>query len=150
MKYQKLIQQFGRENVQLGERLGARTYALEKANEEMRQEISERQRVEKALLESESRFRTIIREAALGIALIDKTGRVIEGNPALLTMLGYVSEDLRGLDFTRINHPENAESIWKDFQKLLTGKQDVFRVETRYIRRDGWIGWGRQSISMVR
>jgi PAS domain S-box-containing protein len=150
MKYQKLIQQFGRENVQLGERLGARTYALEQANEEMRQEIAERQRVEKALMESESRFRTIIREAALGIALIDKGGRVIEGNPALLNMLGYTSEELRGMDFTRINHPENAESTWINFQRLLTGKQDVCRVETRYIRRDGWIGWGRQSISLVR
>ena len=42
LKYQKLIQQFGRDNVQLGERLGARTYALEKTNEEMRQEIAER------------------------------------------------------------------------------------------------------------
>ena len=54
LKYQKLIQQFSRDNVQLGERLGARTYALEKANEEMRLEIAERGRVEKALMESES------------------------------------------------------------------------------------------------
>ena len=150
MKYQKLIQQFSRDNVQLGERLGARSYALEKANEEMRLEIAERGRVEKALMESESRFRTIIREAALGIALIDKRGHVIEGNPALLAMLGYSPEELRGMDFTRINHPENAESSWKNFQKLLTGQQDVCRVETRYIRKDGWIGWGRQSISLVR
>ena len=150
LKYQKLIQQFGRDNVQLGERLGARTYALEKANEEMRLEIAERGRIEKALMESESRFRTIIREAALGIALIDKQGRVIEGNPALLAMLGYTPEELRGMEFTRINHPENAESSWKNFQKLLTGKQDISRVETRYIRKDGWTGWGRQSISLVR
>jgi signal transduction histidine kinase len=54
------------------------------------------------------------------------------------------------MEFTRINHPENAESSWKNFQKLLTGQQDVCRVETRYIRKDGWIGWGRQSISLVR
>ena len=150
MKYQKLIQQFSRDNVQLGERLGARTYALEKANEEMRQEIAERGRVEKALMESESRFRTIIREAALGIALIDKQGRVIEGNPALLAMLGYAAGELQGMEFTRINHPENAASSWENFQKLLTGGQDVCRVETRYIRKDGWVGWGRQSISLVR
>ncbi len=150
LKYQKLIQQFGRDNVQLGERLGARTFALEKANEEMRLEIAERERIEKALMESESRFRTIIREAALGIALIDKQGRVIEGNPALLAMLGYSAEELRGMEFTRLNHPENAESSWMNFQKLLTGKQDISRVETRYIRKDGWTGWGRQSISLVR
>jgi PAS domain S-box-containing protein len=150
LKYQKLIQQFSHQNVQLGERLGARTYALEKANEEMRLEIAERGRVEKALMESESRFRTIIREAALGIALIDKHGRVIEGNPALLAMLGYTPEELRGMEFTRINHPESAESSWKNFQKLLTGNQDVCQVETRYMRKDGWSGWGRQSISLVR
>ena len=150
LKYQKLIQQFSRDNVQLGERLGARSYALEKANEEMRLEIAERGRIEKALMESESRFRTIIREAALGIALIDKQGRVIEGNPALLAMLGYAPEELRGMEFTRINHPDNAESSWENFQKLLTGKQDISRVETRYIRKDGWSGWGRQSISLVR
>ncbi|MDP3184147.1 MAG: PAS domain S-box protein, partial [Anaerolineales bacterium] len=150
LKYQTLIQQFSRDNVQLGERLGARTYALEKANEEMRLEIAERGRVEKALMESESRFRTVIREAALGIALIDQQGRVIEGNPALLAMLGYAPEELRGMEFTRINHPENAESSWENFKKLVTGKQDVSRVETRYVRKDGWIGWGRQSISLVR
>jgi len=141
LKYQKLIQQFCRDNVQLGERLGARTYALEKANEEMRLEIAERERVEKALMESESRFRTIIREAALGIALIDRHGRVIEGNPALSGMLGYGAGELQGMEFTRINHPEDAASSWENFRQLLTGGQDICRVETRYIRKDGWIGW---------
>jgi len=150
VKYQSLIQHFSRENVQLGEKLGARTVELEKANEEMRLEIIERGRVEKALLESESRFRTIIREAAMGIALIDKQGRVIEGNPALQAMLGYSPEELQGLEFTRINHPENAEVSREILRKLLNGQDEVCRVETRYVRKDGWIGWGRQSISLVR
>jgi len=150
LKYQSLIRDFSQENVRLGERLGARTFELEKANEEMRQEITERRRVEKALLESESRFRTIVREAAIGIALVDKQGRIIEGNPALQAMLGYGPEELRGLDFARINHRENAELSREIFRELLSGQQEVCRVETRYVRKDGWVGWGRQSISLVR
>jgi PAS domain S-box-containing protein len=149
-KYQKIIQQFGRDNVRLGEMLGARTYALEKTNEELHLEIAEKARVQKALMDSESRFRTIIREAALGIALIDRQGRVLEGNPALSSMLGYTPEELRGTDFTRINHPEHAESSWENFQRLLAGKQDICRVETRYLRKDGWSGWGRVFMSLVR
>jgi PAS domain S-box-containing protein len=150
VKYQTLIQQFSRENVQLGEMLGARTFALEKANEEMRLEIAERRRIEKALLESESRFRNIVQEAPIGIALIDKRGCIIEGNPALLIMLGYTQEELRGMEFTQINHPEHVDSSRKNFQNLLTSRQDVWRVEIRYVRKDGWIGWGRQSVSLVR
>jgi PAS domain S-box-containing protein len=150
LKYQKLIQQFGRDKIRLGEMLGARTYALEKTNEEMRSEIAEKALAQKALMQSESRFRTIIQEAALGIALIGRQGRVLEGNPALLSMLGYTPEELRGTDFTRINHPEHAGSSRKNFQRLLAGKQDICRIETRYLRKDGWSGWGRQSISLVR
>jgi PAS domain S-box-containing protein len=150
MKYQTLIQQFSQENVKLGERLGARTAELEKANTEMRQEIAERRRVEKALLESEARFRNIIREAAIGIALIDRQGHIMEGNPALQGMLGYSPEEMRGMDFTRFNHPEYAGLSQEIFKKLFRGDEEVFRVETRYIRKDGWVGWGRQSISLVR
>jgi PAS domain S-box-containing protein len=65
-------------------------------------------------------------------------------------MLGYAAGELQGMEFTRINHPENAASSWENFQQLLSGGQDVCRVETRYIRKDGWVGWGRQSISLVR
>jgi PAS domain S-box-containing protein len=150
VKYQSLIQQFSRENVKLGERLGARTAELEQANEEMRQEIAERRRVEEALMESESRFRTIIREAAIGIALIDQKGRLIESNPALQTMLGYTPEELRGMGFSQIQHSENRKLSREIFRQLLDGEQEVYRVETRYIRKDGWVGWGRQSISLVR
>jgi PAS domain S-box-containing protein len=106
--------------------------------------------VEKALLESESRFRTIIREAAIGIALIDKRGQIIEGNPALSAMLGYALEELRGLEFIRINPADDGELSRATFQQLLSGEQNVCRLETRYVRKDGWVGWGRLVISLVR
>ena len=61
-----------------------------------------------ALRDSEARFRTIFEAATMGIALVDKDGRVVEGNPALQRMLGYSLEELVNQMFTVFVLPEDA------------------------------------------
>ncbi len=53
------------------------------------EDISERRKAEKALRESEEKYRTIFNNASLGIFRSTPEGRFIEVNPALAAILGY-------------------------------------------------------------
>jgi PAS domain S-box-containing protein len=149
-KYQTLIEEITLENHALEQKAGEGAAELEKANAEMRLEIAERQRVEQALSASEARFRTIIREAAIGMAVLDKEGRFTESNLALQIMLGYSPEELRGRPFTQVIHPDDAHQGTKLLEELLEGKRGTYQRESRYIHQNGWEVWGCLSISLVR
>ncbi len=57
-------------------------------------DITERNRVAEALRESEERFRRLVQDLSVGVALLDGTGRVLLCNPAGLEILGVTSEEL--------------------------------------------------------
>jgi PAS domain S-box-containing protein len=60
--------------------------------------INSRREAEEALRQSEERYRAIVERFVDGIYLFDgDTGRVIDANLALQEMLGYTSDELRGM-----------------------------------------------------
>src|SRR5438067_10437659 len=67
-------------------------------NQRLREDITERQRAEEALRDSESKYHTLVAQSAEGIYLADAhTKRILETNIAYQQMLGYTAEDLLGL-----------------------------------------------------
>ena len=150
VKYQGMIRHFSMENLQLGEKLGERNIELIRANEEMRLEITQRMLIEQALGETEGRFRAIFRESAIGIALLDGEGRFLECNPMLQDLLGYSFEELKGMRFHEINHPQEIESGKEYFAEILKNGKGISHVEKRYIRKNGKERWCSQSLSLVR
>lgn len=98
----------------------------------------------------EQRFRITFESAAIGIACVDMNGRPIETNEALRKMLGYSGEELRAMVFTQFTHPEDIALDRFLFNELVQGKRDYYRIEKRYLRKDGQIVWGCLSLSMVR
>ena len=135
-----------------------RTLDLQKANREMEQEICERQRVQQALVQSETRFRTIIQEAAIGMAVVDKQGRLMQSNLALQRMLDYTSEKLQDMVIAQIIYPDDVDRSMKSFQELLKGLQPTYHMEERFIRLDGtvigdachFLGAGRRRRTLIR
>lgn len=112
-------------------------------------DVTERREAERALRESEARFRAVFDRAAIGMALVNAEGRLIESNPALQEMLGYDEEELRGMHFGDLTHPEDLAADTRGFEGLVAGDIDRFRLEKRYIRKDGSLRWGGLTSSSV-
>jgi PAS domain S-box-containing protein len=103
-----------------------------------------------ALQASEARLRTIFDGAAIGIALSDMKGRILETNPALERMLGYSSAELKDKFFTEITHPKDAAADLTLFRDLVAGQRDEYKLEKRYICKDGEVIWANLTVSLVR
>ena len=113
-------------------------------------DMSDLLQAREALYKSEEKFRTLFERTAVGIALIDIEGRLMECNPALQEMLGYRKEELLTKDFSQFVHTDD-QSIGLDlYKKLLSGMHDHYQVEKRCIRKDGGVVWGRVNVSLVR
>lgn len=149
-KFQSIIQEFTYKSDKIEKQIQNRTEELLRFNQEMREEIRERKRIEAALAESEARFRTIIRESALGIALLDKNGSLLEWNPAFQNIVGYSPEELENTNLSLFIHPEDTPFAMKSFEDLVKGRGGTLRGENRYIGKYGKTGWWRQSLSAVR
>ncbi len=111
---------------------------------------SERERLLGALRQSEARFRTIFVDAAIGITLADLDGHPIECNPAAQRILGYSMEELRGMVFTDITHPDDVRVDRALFVALVAGARDSYQKEKRYLHKDGRVVWCNLTASLVR
>jgi PAS domain S-box-containing protein len=114
------------------------------------EQLAAHEKSKEALERSEARFRTIFERAAIGISLVDAEGRIITSNPGLQRMLGYTEEELRGMRFTELTYPADVESNASLFQDLMAGELDYYRIEKRYVHKDGHIVWGHLTASAVR
>ncbi|MEJ2151204.1 MAG: PAS domain S-box protein, partial [Chloroflexota bacterium] len=104
-----------------------------------------------ALQTSEARFRTIFENSAIGIALVE-TGEqvVVASNPALQEMLGYTAEELQGMRVAQFTHPDDLHARDVLFEELMAGKRTQFKLERRYVRKDGTAIWVHPTVSAVR
>ena len=103
--------------------------------ESLNADIIDRQRSEKALLESERRFRDLFYHAPVGYHEIDSEGRITCINTTELSMLGYASEDMVGhhvWEFIDV-----AEVARGTFSKKLAGATPLGTIERSFRRKDG-------------
>ncbi|MEJ2671981.1 MAG: PAS domain S-box protein, partial [Deltaproteobacteria bacterium] len=113
-------------------------------------DISARKEAEAALQESEALFRAIFEGAAIGIALTDTDGRILTINPAFEQSLGYCLQELAGTTFATITHADDISTSVEFLKELLAGRRDHYRLEKRYICKDGREMWVNLTVSLLR
>src|SRR6185369_15422447 len=113
-------------------------------------DITERKKVDRELLQSERKFRTAFEDAAVGMCLTGVDDRFQVVNYSLCKMLGYTMEELTGMDWIEVTHPDDREKCrrWED--ELIAGDIYSPALEKRYIHRDGQIVWGMLTKVLLR
>jgi PAS domain S-box-containing protein len=96
------------------------------------------------------RSAAVFDSAAVGISVTDEASRMLAVNEAFAAMVGYESRELVGRSFGDITHPDDRGLNLELYAQLVAGERDSFRLEKRYIRRDGRVVWGRVNVSLGR
>jgi PAS domain S-box-containing protein len=128
-------------DLRLAEELARRTaLAVDNAKlyEEAQREISERRDAEEALLQSEGRYRTVVKQAAEGIFVVDiDTKLILEANIAYRNLLGYTAQDMLGLGLTLYDVvAHDRKSIDLNLEQIQR-EGTHFMGERRHRRKDG-------------
>ena len=89
------------------------------------------------LRESEERFRTMFESAPTTMMMLGIDGKLVAVNRSAELLLGYDESELVGGDTRALRHPDDAEEVAALFDEVVSGERDLFRRESRYIRKDG-------------
>ncbi|WNB91322.1 PAS domain S-box protein [Bacillus sp. NEB1478] len=98
-------------------------------------DITSQKKVERALRESEAKYRLIAENSTDLITVIDPDGSVQYVSPSHFAVLGYEEGEVKGSILDLI-HPDDIEGISEHFSKSLTNKE-MFQTEFRLCHRNG-------------
>ncbi|GAA1235668.1 cyclic Di-GMP phosphodiesterase RmdA [Kitasatospora nipponensis] len=109
-----------------------------------------RREAERALRESEARFRALFESAAIGIGIGDVHGTILAANKALQDIFGARPEDMQGRRVNDLVHPEDTPGVWEAYEELVSGKREHFSFDKPYYRQDGEVVWTHLTVSLIR
>ena len=113
-------------------------------------DITERKRAEESLRESEEKYRSVFDNATVGINLKLPGGTFLEANQSLINTLGYSREELNNLSFLDITHPDDVQISGEKHDSLKRGDIDTYRIEKRYLGKNGRVIWVDTSVRALR
>jgi len=113
-------------------------------------DITEREKAEQALKESEEKYRSLVELAPDGIVAVNAEGIVTSANRSFLTLVGYDSEEIVGKPFTELktSRVEDIPKFQGMFESLMKGESPS-PVEFLYVRRDGTSRWAEVHPSFL-
>ena len=102
-------------------------------------DITDQLQSEKALKESENRFKSLIQESGDLITILSAEGNISYASPNHESLLGYKSEELTGTNISKYIHPVDLNEIIRLYKKLLF-KNRVFSSQFRCRHANGeWV-----------
>jgi PAS domain S-box-containing protein len=117
----------------------------------IKQDITERKRAAESLRQSEEQFRAMFDLASVGIAQSDPhTEQWLRVNKKMCEITGYSAGELLQLRVPDITYPEDRQVDQEAFERVVRGEAPDYRMEKRYIRKDGALVWVNVNMTVIR
>jgi len=99
-------------------------------------DITVRKNTERALVESEERYRVLMEHAFDGVMIQDFSGTVLYANPRIVSMFGFsCAEEIIGQNVLSLVAAEYRTAVMRDMQNVIAGKSGHIR-KYRAIKKD--------------
>ena len=124
-----------------------RTELLHETNVELERRIRECKKIEKALVESEEKYRALVDNITEVIFTINDEGVITYISPAIAPICGYSPDELLGRLIANYVHSDDLVSFTKGLDKSKSGNTMPF--EFRLVTKDGGLRWVHASGKVV-
>lgn len=101
------------------------------------QDITERKQAEETIRANEEKLRLMIDQSPLGVCINDLDGSFVLASPSYQKLTGYTEDELEKMTFFDITHPDDRPENRRLFEGMTFEKTVSFRMEKRYVRKDG-------------
>jgi two-component system cell cycle sensor histidine kinase/response regulator CckA len=106
-------------------------------------DITERQRAEEALRESEEKYRNLVENINDVLFSTDENGVITYISPPITPISGYSPSEITGRPFRELLPQEDLPRVMQQFQKVMSGH--IEPSEYRIVTKSGEIRWVRSS-----
>jgi PAS domain S-box-containing protein len=113
-------------------------------------DITERKRAEEALRESEEKFRSVFRDAGIGMVIVSPEGRFLVANRSFCDCLGYTERELLEKTVESVTFPEDWPMFAEKLRLALTGNCGFQWLRKRCLHKTGRIVYTETSASVIR
>jgi PAS domain S-box-containing protein len=101
--------------------------------------------------ESEEQLRAMFDLVSIGMAQADpRTGQWLRVNQKMCAITGYSAAELLRMRVPEITHPDDRQKDWEKFQQVVRGEAPDYRLEKRYLRKDGAVAWVNVNMTVIR
>ncbi len=100
-------------------------------------DITEKKEMERALKESEEKYRMLVEMSQEGICVDDENENITFVNEAFAKLLGYKKEELLGKNIFELVHEDDRKKLEEEVKKRRKG--EASKYEIRFIAKDGRI-----------
>jgi PAS domain S-box-containing protein len=114
-----------------------RTAELERTNEQLEHEITERKQIEQVLRESEEYFRSLIENLQEVIVVIDGHGTIRYQSPSAQRVTKYSPKERQGKNILDFMHPDDLPHLARGFEEMLASPGSSMHAEWRGLWNDG-------------